>query len=569
MDTPIKLLKEHSPNYLSNLYQTVTYTYDGAGNRLTMTSDGILTEYNYNESNQLLQVGDKSFTYDGASNVIAVTSETEQSYYKYDGANRLTGVTYDDGTYAAYSYDALGRMVSREVGEYSPESIKAFNEKALSQKHGTTGNASNKGKGSSAEKSGGKTDLPKGLIGNENAKAYGVYRKAESGETLPKLDIEVENYDYLGQSTLLHKIYSEHGSPMNEYYQAGGEVIAQKMFGDKGRISPSKEATLNTNGGLMYYEYDGLGSVTALTDRHGDKIEDYRYDAFGNLQTGVTSPYNFKGYTGHLYDDKSSLVFMNARWYNPSVGRFMSKDTYRGEATSTQSLNQYAYVMNNPYKYVDPSGNIPVHSLSYYRSMSESALGSELLLMGEYWWEDYEIFKETGSWTLQQEQAHENANNIREALKGYEYIYKRTTTSTSPWELDGRSVYSDRIEYYYTRTRTNTAVYENYYGEKFEPTYVYEQMTQVESASQVAAKNQSTIESDLGYVNPAWNKPKVVTTKVEKGEAYVVENGILNRNNMLYGSDGDIEKVNKNVIGAAVNKGGVGEGESKPTNKII
>ncbi|MDW7661854.1 MAG: RHS repeat domain-containing protein [Bacillota bacterium] len=142
----------------------------------------------------------------------------------------------------------------------------------------------------------------KGLIGNENAKAYGVFKKGADGLELPNLNIETETFDYLGQSTVLHKVYSEHGSPMNEYYQAGGEVVAQKMFGNKGRISPAKEATLDTNGGLMYYEYDGLGTVTALRDRHGDTIEDYRYDAFGNLQTGITSPYNLKGYTGHLYD---------------------------------------------------------------------------------------------------------------------------------------------------------------------------------------------------------------------------------------------------------------------------
>ena len=146
---------------------------------------------------------------------------------------------------------------------------------------------------------------------------------------------------------------------MNEYYIAKGEVVAQKMFGLKGNITPGKEETLKTNGGMMYYEFDGLGSVIGLNNRHGEKIEDYRYDVFGNLQTGITSPYNIKGYTGHSYDDISSLVYMNARWYNPSSGRFMQKDTYRGNLSTPQSLNQYAYVMNSPMNYTDPTGNIP------------------------------------------------------------------------------------------------------------------------------------------------------------------------------------------------------------------
>ncbi len=557
-----------------------------------MTTDGILTQYSYDAANQLVTAGDRNFTYDGAGNVIAITSMEEQSYYKYDGANRLTGVTYDDETYAAYSYDAFGRMVSREVGEYDPENIKSFNEKAKiknatpSSQNGNSSEKSNNGKANgngntnsngnekanSNDKGNGnndKTDIPKGLIGNEHAKAYGVYKKVAEGLELPDLNIEIETFDYMGQSTNLHKVYSEHGSPMNEYYQAGGEVVAQKMFGNKGRISPAKEATLNTNGGLMYYTYDGLGTVTALHDRHGDKIEDYRYDAFGNLQTGITSPYNLQGYTGHLYDDKSSLVFMNARWYNPSVGRFMSKDTYRGDLAVPQSLNQYAYVMNNPINYVDPTGHIAVHGLSYYRGMSEGSLNSELELMGEYWWEDYAIFEKTGHWTQQQEQAHQNADNIREALQGYVYVYKESTDYSSPWEYVNKNIFDDRIEYYYTRTTTHTDIYENYYGMKYEPTYADESMTQVESASQVATRNQKTLESDIGRANTSWNAIKIVKTSPRKGESYVVENGELNRNGVITSMDAGIKKANSSITKSAINKGGVSIFESFARDVVV
>jgi RHS repeat-associated protein len=58
------------------------------------------------------------------------------------------------------------------------------------------------------------------------------------------------------------------------------------------------------------------------------------------------------------YDGKTGLVYMNARWYDPNAGRFMSEDTYPGELNDPQSLNRYAYVMNNPVNMWDPTGHV-------------------------------------------------------------------------------------------------------------------------------------------------------------------------------------------------------------------
>lgn len=117
--------------------------------------------------------------------------------------------------------------------------------------------------------------------------------------------MEATRYLYIGLSDALHKEYSPKGSPYAEYYHANGQVVSQKMFGLHGRITPGHEETLNTNGGLMYYQYNGQRSVTELTNRHGEKIEHYRYDAFGNIYTRITAPYNTTSYTGQCYDDKT------------------------------------------------------------------------------------------------------------------------------------------------------------------------------------------------------------------------------------------------------------------------
>ncbi|QSX06711.1 RHS repeat-associated core domain-containing protein [Sedimentibacter sp. zth1] len=374
------------------------------------------------------------------------------------------------------------------------------------------GNSNNKGKNNNA-KNNKQKEIPKGLIGNENAKAYGVYKKLErqtgqegpEGLELPKIDVEIERYDYIGTSNVQHKVYSEKGSPMNEYYYANGEVVAQKMFGLKGRISPSKEETINTNGGLMYYEFDGLSSTTALRDRHGDKIEDYRYDVFGNIQTGITSPYNLRGYTGHLYDDKASLVYMNARWYNPNVGRFMTEDTYRGDISNPQSLNQYAYALNNPVNYVDPTGHLAVYTESKILAMSRSEVDSEISSMSKIWFEDYDIFKETGKHTEKQNIAHQNAELMRK-LRPKTYYLADTNTKYGDWNEAIKDDNGSRIIYTYERTVTITKIYKNDYDTKEIPGTGVEKYDVTVTAAELAQGNQEAIKRSVGSIDLEWNE---------------------------------------------------------------
>ncbi len=107
-----------------------------------------------------------------------------------------------------------------------------------------------------------------------------------------------------------------------------------------------------------YYLFDGLGSVTGLTDSGGNLVATYSYDAFGNIlsETGdatlnAINPYRF---TSRVYDKESGLYYYRARYYDSSVGRFISKDPLRSELTEGKNL--YVYVGNNPVVMVDPTG---------------------------------------------------------------------------------------------------------------------------------------------------------------------------------------------------------------------
>ena len=116
--------------------------------------------------------------------------------------------------------------------------------------------------------------------------------------------------------------------------------------------------SIQTGSGKYYYLFDGLGSVTGLTDTGGSLVATYSYDAFGNIisETGdstlnAINPYRF---TSRVYDKESGLYYYRARYYDSRVGRFTQKDPLRDALNSGDNL--YVYVGNNPVNMVDPSG---------------------------------------------------------------------------------------------------------------------------------------------------------------------------------------------------------------------
>jgi len=117
--------------------------------------------------------------------------------------------------------------------------------------------------------------------------------------------------------------------------------------------------------GINYLHSDHLGSISVITDSTGAVVERLRFDVFGapvNLdgtsKTSFGANSTSRGYTGHEMDSSTGLINMNARLYDPVLGRFISADTVVPEAGDMQAFNRYSYVLNNPLMYTDPSGHI-------------------------------------------------------------------------------------------------------------------------------------------------------------------------------------------------------------------
>ncbi len=110
---------------------------------------------------------------------------------------------------------------------------------------------------------------------------------------------------------------------------------------------------------VYYYLHNEHSDVTSLVDEDNKVKNSYEYDVFGDLIKSEEEVNNEFKYYEQQWDNETHLLYLRARYYNPTVGRFTQEDIYRGDG-----LNLYAYVKNNPVMWVDPSGYLTQRELA-------------------------------------------------------------------------------------------------------------------------------------------------------------------------------------------------------------
>ncbi|MCW5651986.1 MAG: type IV secretion protein Rhs [Ramlibacter sp.] len=161
-------------------------------------------------------------------------------------------------------------------------------------------------------------------------------------------------YFHEGEGLTYEKFVKADGVVEHKYYlSAGGMVFAIGTM----RSNYTRSAN--------YLHHDYLGSAVAVSDAAGTVIERMAYDPWGKRRQldgnpdaadAIVGVNTDRGFTMHEHLDEVGLVHMNGRLYDPLVGRFVSADPFIQAPDNLQSYNRYAYVMNNPLAFTDPSG---------------------------------------------------------------------------------------------------------------------------------------------------------------------------------------------------------------------
>jgi RHS repeat-associated protein len=137
-----------------------------------------------------------------------------------------------------------------------------------------------------------------------------------------------------------------------------GSTMTIKHYSFNGQIIATRRK-VGTNDVLRYTHADHLGSTSGQTDTAGNAVTGtyVRHYAYGTVRAGDTSTLNTdRTFTGQKADS-TGLLYLNARYYDPSLGTFLSPDTLVPDAGVLFDYNRFAYARLNPLKYTDPSGH--------------------------------------------------------------------------------------------------------------------------------------------------------------------------------------------------------------------
>ena len=139
----------------------------------------------------------------------------------------------------------------------------------------------------------------------------------------------------------------DHDNLIEETNSSGG-VVARYSQG----LNTDEPLAMLRSSTTSYYQADGLGSVSSLSNGAGAVAQNYSYDSFGNIIATTGSLVNSFRYTRREWDTETSLYYYRARYYDPQSGRFLSEDPIRFRG----GVDFYPYVGGNPLNALDPSG---------------------------------------------------------------------------------------------------------------------------------------------------------------------------------------------------------------------
>ena len=377
--------------------EVVSYSYDAVGNKLTETlGNGVVSNYSYNRLNKITNIetaldGNEISNYqyfynlDG-SDYCKIRTEggiIEETTYEYDGLRRLVGesVAVNDNVTDTYSYeyDDYGnrsRMTATGTENYSTVydyTDAQGNYKGMLQKETKTIAPSTLSGMPSIKETDYSYDENGNLISETSGSTTKTYTYNSVNQLIGYTDgSTTASYAYNTNGLRIEKVVN--GQRVNHVWDGSGQIVAEingnSIYNAKCYVRGTGLAAMydyvsGSQTGYTYYLQNAHGDVDDLLDENGIVTKTYRYDAFGVEKNIDDNDMNAFRYCGEYYDKETATIYLRARYYNPSNGRFNSRDSFAGSTGDPLSLNLYTYCKNNPVRFIDPSGHDTVEAAAF------------------------------------------------------------------------------------------------------------------------------------------------------------------------------------------------------------
>lgn len=304
-------------------YNGLTYTYDGNGNILTVSDGTSTTSYAYDSQNQLIRENNAAlnktytWTYDNAGNILSrneyayttgtLGTPTDTVIYSYDCSDWGDLLTAYDGK--TIDYDTVGNPVTYDGWTFH-------------WKHGRQ------------------------LVSMSKDETTWTYTYNADGMRIGRTD-GTTTYQYVYNGNSLSQMTVD-GNILRFTYDANGIPL-----------------TVTCNDDIYYYKTNIQGDITAIHRTNGATVVTYTYDAWGNVHalaslSDAIGTYNPLLYRSYVYDFETGYYYLQSRYYNPDIGRWINADgQISGVGGDISGYNLFAYCFNNPVNMNDQTGHWP------------------------------------------------------------------------------------------------------------------------------------------------------------------------------------------------------------------
>lgn len=334
----------------------LNYSYDEAGNitqiRDAVRGDAGTISLGYDRLDRLIQAsapayggsGQYTFGYDTLDNIVSMRlpGKRERTFH-YDDRNRLELLRDPGGNgVSGFSYDAAGNLAIRNGQTFTYDVGGKLRAAGNVQKYFYDG-AGLRASASGSSASSGSTPHVPGLEDPITVPLDGrpMQLPVERGASelfVDASDIPDRTWQYLVGGELIE---STQGGETSDYIYLGKRLLAIRTSSSAGAM-------------LTYLHHDALNTLAATSGANGAVLTRHFWSPYGEADAAPAA--TIPGYSGHLADVDTGLVYMGRRYYDPQLARFISPDPLAASTSGGPNFNRYRYASNNPFSFSDPTG---------------------------------------------------------------------------------------------------------------------------------------------------------------------------------------------------------------------